>query len=163
MRINVIHDCRLRIIRWIAVCHLLMHNPAHSLVERLHCRPWHTATAVYNLHSKHTLHLRIRRTHQTETVKSSGQHNTCGRSSSASVSNSDGAIDTDSDGESNEDTRQSSDGLAPLPHLKEGLRMLRPASTWPRVNRLLLMEPVSFRAASPSFPVACIPYLHGVS
>lgn len=35
--------------------------------------------------------------------------------------------------------------------------MLRPASTWPRVNRLLLMEPVSLSAASPSFPVACIP------
>ena len=40
-------------------------------------------------------------------------------------------------------------------YLKEGLRMLRPASTCPNVKRLLLMEPVSFSAASPSFPVAC--------
>ena len=38
--------------------------------------------------------------------------------------------------------------------LKEVLRMLRPAKTWPRVKRLLLMDPVSFRAASPSLPVA---------
>ena len=39
--------------------------------------------------------------------------------------------------------------------LKEVLRMLRPARTCPRVNRLLLMDPVSLSAASPSFPVAC--------
>ena len=32
--------------------------------------------------------------------------------------------------------------------------MLRPARTCPRVNRLLLMDPVSFSAASPSLPVA---------
>ena len=41
-------------------------------------------------------------------------------------------------------------------YLKEGLRMLRPARTCPNVKRLLLMDPVSFSAASPSFPVACI-------
>ena len=35
------------------------------------------------------------------------------------------------------------------------MRILSPARTWPRVKRLLLMAPVSLRAASPSFPVDC--------
>jgi len=44
---------------------------------------------------------------------------------------------------------------AVMADLKEVLRMLRPARTCPRVNRLLLMDPVSLNAASPSFPVVC--------
>jgi len=43
---------------------------------------------------------------------------------------------------------------AMMTDLKEVLRMLRPARTCPKVNRLLLMDPVSLNAASPSFPVA---------
>ena len=48
--------------------------------------------------------------------------------------------------------------------LREGLpRMLRPAKTCPRVKRLLLIEPVSLKATSPSFPVDCTHRMFTVS
>ena len=41
--------------------------------------------------------------------------------------------------------------------------MLRPAKTCPRVKRLLLIEPVSLKATSPSFPVDCTHRMFTVS
>ena len=46
--------------------------------------------------------------------------------------------------------------ISSMTYLREGLpRMLSPARTCPKVKRLLLMEPVSLKATSPSFPVDC--------